>query len=186
VLNIDYSEVSPVQFHIKFTLVFHMKTFGHLNVRLLVNIYRYSPLWFIVVICMVYMFPCTGTVLENYQKVCYIVYILQNSVKNIYEKWYWLVYWPIRKLAATILHYFMHNQTKQFLQTLLFKTNACILKAHALALKEWWFNLSFSWVSVMFLNSWRVCGHVVRYERVSTDLENPGKSLNWKKKFSQF
>ena len=78
-LNIDYSEVSPAQFHIKFTLVFHMKTFGHLNVRLLVNIYRYSPLWFIV-IRMVYMFPCTGTVLEKLPKsMLYSVYFAEFS-----------------------------------------------------------------------------------------------------------
>jgi hypothetical protein len=37
-------------------------------------------------------------------------------------------------------------------------TNARILKAHshALALNEWRFNLSFSWVSMLFLNSWMV------------------------------
>jgi hypothetical protein len=35
-------------------------------------------------------------------------------------------------------------------------TNARILKAHSHALIEWKFNLSFSRVSLLFLNSWRV------------------------------
>jgi hypothetical protein len=44
------------------------------------------------------------------------------------------------------------------------KTIACILKAH----NEWRFNLmSFSWVSMLFLNSWRVSSHIVRYDMTS-------------------
>jgi hypothetical protein len=30
--------------------------------------------------------------------------------------------------------------------------------------KEWRFNLSFPWVSMLFLNSWRVSSHTVRYD----------------------
>jgi hypothetical protein len=30
--------------------------------------------------------------------------------------------------------------------------------------KEWRFNLSFPWVSMLFLNSWRVSSHIVRYD----------------------
>jgi hypothetical protein len=34
----------------------------------------------------------------------------------------------------------------------------------SLTLKEWGFNLSFSWMSMLFLNSWRVSSHIVRYD----------------------
>jgi hypothetical protein len=34
----------------------------------------------------------------------------------------------------------------------------------SLTLNEWRFNLSFSWMSVLFLNSWRVSSHIVRYD----------------------
>jgi hypothetical protein len=33
-----------------------------------------------------------------------------------------------------------------------------------LTLNEWGFNLNFSWVSMLFLNSWRVSRHIVRYD----------------------
>jgi hypothetical protein len=33
-----------------------------------------------------------------------------------------------------------------------------------LTLNEWRFNMSFSWVSMLFLNSWRVSSHIVRYD----------------------
>jgi hypothetical protein len=33
----------------------------------------------------------------------------------------------------------------------------------SLTLIEWRFNLSISWVSMLFLNSWRVSSHIVRY-----------------------
>jgi hypothetical protein len=34
----------------------------------------------------------------------------------------------------------------------------------SLTLNEWRFNPSFSWVSMLFLNSWRVSSHIVRYD----------------------
>jgi hypothetical protein len=34
----------------------------------------------------------------------------------------------------------------------------------SLTLTEWRFNLSISWVSMLFLNSWRVRSHIVRYD----------------------
>jgi hypothetical protein len=34
----------------------------------------------------------------------------------------------------------------------------------SLTLKEWRFNLSFPWVSVLFLNSWMVSSYIVRYD----------------------
>jgi hypothetical protein len=34
----------------------------------------------------------------------------------------------------------------------------------SLTLNEWRFNLSFSWVLMLFLNSWRVSIHIVRYD----------------------
>jgi hypothetical protein len=36
------------------------------------------------------------------------------------------------------------------------KIYPCILKAYSLTLNVWRFNLSFSWVSILFLNIWRV------------------------------
>jgi hypothetical protein len=41
-------------------------------------------------------------------------------------------------------------------------SNACILKAHSHSMSAWKFNLSFPWVSLLFLNSWRV-NRVVPY-----------------------
>jgi hypothetical protein len=34
----------------------------------------------------------------------------------------------------------------------------------SLTLNEWRFNLSFPWVSVLFLNTWRVSNHIARYD----------------------
>jgi hypothetical protein len=43
----------------------------------------------------------------------------------------------------------------------------CFLRLYSktsLTLKEWRFNLSFPWLSMLFLNSWRVRSHIVRYD----------------------
>ena len=42
--------------------------------------------------------------------------------------------------------------------------NTCILKAHSHALTLWRFNLSFLWVSLLFLNSWKTSDHTIRYD----------------------
>jgi hypothetical protein len=38
----------------------------------------------------------------------------------------------------------------------IYKTNTCILKVHSHSMSAWRFNLSFSRVPLLFLNSWRV------------------------------
>jgi hypothetical protein len=43
----------------------------------------------------------------------------------------------------------------------LFKQNLRPYSKSSLTLNEWRFNLSFSWVSMLFLNSWRVSSHLV-------------------------
>jgi hypothetical protein len=42
----------------------------------------------------------------------------------------------------------------------------------ALTLNEWRFNLSFSWVSMLFLNSWRVSRHIGRYDTSPPAVKN--------------
>jgi hypothetical protein len=45
--------------------------------------------------------------------------------------------------------------------------NVIVLRLYSkssLTLKEWRFNLSFPWVPMPFLNSWRVSSHIVRYD----------------------
>jgi hypothetical protein len=47
--------------------------------------------------------------------------------------------------------------------------NACWLYSKSsLTLKEWRFNRSFPWVSVLFFNSWAVSSHMVRYSTTLT------------------
>jgi hypothetical protein len=50
---------------------------------------------------------------------------------------------------------------KHFLQIL---QNLRPYSKSSLTLNEWRFNLSFSRVSMLFLNSWRVSSHIVRYD----------------------
>ena len=40
----------------------------------------------------------------------------------------------------------------------------CSTSSLTLTLNEWRFNLSFSWVSMLFLKSWRMSSHIVRYD----------------------
>jgi hypothetical protein len=51
--------------------------------------------------------------------------------------------------------------------TLIYDCCHCFLRLYSktsLTLKEWRFNLSFPWVSVLFFNSWRVSSRIVRYD----------------------
>jgi hypothetical protein len=60
--------------------------------------------------------------------------------------------------VSFILNSFFH------LKSLNLDYRLCILKAHSHSLNEWRFNLSFSWVSTLFLNNWSVNSHIVRYD----------------------
>jgi hypothetical protein len=42
----------------------------------------------------------------------------------------------------------------------------------SLTLKEWRFNLSFPWVSMLFSTSWRVSSHMVRYDTNPPAIQN--------------
>jgi hypothetical protein len=48
-----------------------------------------------------------------------------------------------------------------------------------LTLNEWRFNLSFSWVSMLFLNSCRVSSHIVRYDTNPTAIQK--QNWHWRK-----
>jgi hypothetical protein len=50
-------------------------------------------------------------------------------------------------------------------------TYACVLKAHSHAMCGGRFNLSFSCVSVLFLNRWRVSSHIVRYDTTPSAIQ---------------
>jgi hypothetical protein len=79
-------------------------------------------------------------------------YISQHEKNNMHTKR--IVEYARQKLLPPLLHPL----------TFLMVRPQRLYSKYSLTLKEWRFNLSFSCVSVLFLNSWRVSGHIVRCE----------------------
>jgi hypothetical protein len=72
--------------------------------------------------------------------------------------YYTFIHYPTIKMDALIIYCIsvVVKSDTDWLTPVFYKSS--------LTLSEWRFNLNFSWVSMLFLNSWRVSSHIVRYD----------------------
>jgi hypothetical protein len=119
-----------------------------------------------VLSCLLFLHLTGMTYLAEIKKMFYL-----NRFKNIgwiqalkYRLFYRAVWQNVRWLWVWVRHtvYMMMSDDLQFSLA----RKKLILRLYSkssLTLKEWRFNLSFPWVSILFVNSWRVSSHIVRY-----------------------
>jgi hypothetical protein len=89
--------------------------------------------------------------------------------------------WNSNRIFAWIHQSFtFHSKCKSF------RSRPYAHSKSSLTLNEWRFNLSFSWVSMLFLNSWRVSSHIVRTVRCPSRFGPPSKWIPRSKSASEY